>query len=161
MTPAIDAQAVAAFLYREARLADEHRYEEWLALWDDADICYWIPNGRDDPDPHREISITYDDRARLEDRIHRLSGRFAHAQRPQSRMRRLVSNIETTQPSAHLLHVESNFLLAELRHGSQDLFAGRAIHEIRLQADGSWRIAAKKVLLVNNDSFIDNLTFLV
>ena len=28
-------RAVEQFLYEEARLADDHRYEEWLGLWTD------------------------------------------------------------------------------------------------------------------------------
>jgi len=34
--------AVTEFLYMEARLADEARYAEWLALWTD-DAVYWGP----------------------------------------------------------------------------------------------------------------------
>ncbi len=39
------AQDVAEFLYREAELLDERRYEEWLALLAD-DIRYWMPMRR-------------------------------------------------------------------------------------------------------------------
>ncbi|MBI3797304.1 MAG: ring-hydroxylating dioxygenase subunit beta, partial [Deltaproteobacteria bacterium] len=28
-----DREQIEAFLYREARLIDEHRYGEWLSLW--------------------------------------------------------------------------------------------------------------------------------
>ena len=37
----IERSAVESFLYREARLMDAHRYDEWLALWDD-DATYWV-----------------------------------------------------------------------------------------------------------------------
>ena len=37
-----DRLQVEAFLYKEARLADESRYSEWEALVDD-DMHYWIP----------------------------------------------------------------------------------------------------------------------
>lgn len=153
--------AVETFLYQEARLADEHRYDEWLSLWQEEGVRYWIPNGIDDPDPARHISIAYDDRARLEDRIFRLKGKSAHAQRPKSRMRRLISNVEVFAPDATQARVECNFLLAEVRSGAQDLFNGRFIYELRVGDGGAWRIAGKKVLLVNNDEFIDNLTFLL
>src|SRR6266851_5295351 len=39
------AQDVAEFLYREAEILDERRYEEWLALLAD-DIRYWMPMRR-------------------------------------------------------------------------------------------------------------------
>src|SRR5215472_6982564 len=89
---AIDYRQVEQFLFHEALLMDEHRFDEWLALWDD-DALYWVPTGRDDLNPDREISLIYDDRIRLELRIARLKSGFAHAQDPRSRMRRLLSNI--------------------------------------------------------------------
>ena len=138
---------------------DEHRYDEWLALWTD-DALYWVPSGRDDIDPKREISLIYDDRVRLQVRITRLKSGFAHAQEPKSRMRRVVSNIVTQEAENGDIVVFSNFLLIELRRGKQDIFAGRTIHRLRPD-NGSFRLASKKVLLVNNDEHIDNLTFLI
>ena len=64
-----DHRAVAAFLYREARLADEARYAEWLALWTD-DGVYWVPATTDPvADPERHLSHVYDNRARIETRV--------------------------------------------------------------------------------------------
>ena len=156
---AVDRQQVEQFIYHEADLMDEHRYDEWLALWTD-DALYWVPSGRDDIDPKREISLIYDDRVRLQVRITRLKSGFAHAQEPKSRMRRVVSNIVTQEAEDGDVVVFSNFLLTELRRGKQDTFAGRTIHRLRPD-NGSFRLASKKVLLVNNDEHIDNLTFLI
>jgi len=156
---AVDRQQVEQFIYHEADLMDEHRYDEWLALWTD-DALYWVPSGRDDIDPKREISLIYDDRVRLQVRITRLKSGFAHAQEPKSRMRRVVSNIVTQEAENGDVVVFSNFLLTELRRGKQDTFAGRTIHRLRPD-NGSFRLASKKVLLVNNDEHIDNLTFLI
>jgi benzoate/toluate 1,2-dioxygenase beta subunit len=156
---AFDRQQVEQFLYYEAQLMDEHRYDEWLALWTD-DALYWVPTGRDDIDPKREISLIYDDRVRLQLRISRLKSGFAHAQEPKSRMRRIVSNIVVEKVEKGEILAYSNFLLAELRRGKQDLFAGRTIHRLRPH-EGSFKLIAKKVLLVNNDEPIDNLTFLL
>jgi benzoate/toluate 1,2-dioxygenase subunit beta len=156
---AVDRQQVEQFIYHEADLMDEHRYDEWLALWTD-DALYWVPSGRDDIDPKREISLIYDDRVRLQVRITRLKSGFAHAQEPKSRMRRVVSNIVTQEAENGDIVVFSNFLLTELRRGKQDTFAGRTVHRLRPD-NGSFRLASKKVLLVNNDEHIDNLTFLI
>jgi 3-phenylpropionate/cinnamic acid dioxygenase small subunit len=156
---AVDRQQVEQFIYHEADLMDEHRYDEWFALWTD-DALYWVPSGRDDIDPKREISLIYDDRVRLQVRITRLKSGFAHAQEPKSRMRRVVSNIVTQEAENGDIVVFSNFLLTELRRGKQDTFAGRTIHRLRPD-NGSFRLASKKVLLVNNDEHIDNLTFLI
>ena len=156
---AIDYRQVEQFLFHEAQLMDEHRFDEWLALWDD-DVLYWVPTGRDDVNPDREISLIYDDRIRLELRIARLKSGFAHAQEPRSRMRRLLSNIVIEEAGQSEIVAASNFMLIELRRGKQDVFAGRSIHRLRL-CDGGFKIVSKKVLLVNNDEPIDNLTFLI
>ena len=47
---------IEKFLFREARLMDEHRYDEWLALWT-GDAVYWVPCGHEDTDPLRQVSI--------------------------------------------------------------------------------------------------------
>ena len=156
---AFEREQVERFIYDEAQLMDEHRYDEWLALWTD-DALYWVPSGRDDIDPKREISLIYDDRVRLQVRIARLKSGFAHAQEPKSRMRRVVSNIVIEEVENGEILVQSNFLLVELRRGKQDLFAGRTMHRLRPH-DGSFKLVSKKVLLVNNDEYIDNLTFLI
>lgn len=156
---AFDRQQVERFLYDEAQLMDEYRYDEWLALWTD-DALYWVPTGRDDIDPEREISLIYDDRVRLQTRISRLKSGFAHAQEPKSRMRRVVSNIVIEEVENGEIITSSNFMLAELRRGKQDIFAGRTIHRLR-PYNGSFQLVSKKVLLVNNDEPIDNLTFLI
>ncbi len=155
----VDRQQIENFLYREARLMDEHAYDEWLSLWTE-DALYWVPCNDDDIDPQRHVSIIYDSRARLEDRIERLKSGAAYAQDPKSRLRRVVSNVESEEGDNGEVTVYSNFNLTELRRGRQDTFAGRTIYKLRPQG-ASFKIAYKKVLLVNNDEVIDNLTFLI
>jgi benzoate/toluate 1,2-dioxygenase subunit beta len=146
------------FLFHEAKLLDEHRYEEWLALWTD-DGLYWVPCNDDDADPARQAMIIYDNRARLDERIYRLTSGSAFAQQPRSRTWRLISNVQVRENRGDYL-VESNCIIAELRRSRQDIFAARIIHTLRPTGE-SFRIALKKVLLLNNDEPIDNLTFLV
>jgi benzoate/toluate 1,2-dioxygenase beta subunit len=156
---ATDYRAVENFLYREARLMDENAYAEWLALWAD-DALYWVPAGDDEIDPSRQVSTIYDDRKRLDARIRRLLSGNAHAQSPRSRMRRVISNIEIEESPAGEIATHSNFVLGEVRRGKQDLFIGRSIHKLR-PAENGFKMFFKKVLLVNNDEYIDNLTFLI
>lgn len=155
----IDRQRIEAFLFLEARLMDEHVYDDWLALWSD-DALYWVPANRDDIDSRREISIVYADRRRLEDRIARLKSGAAYAQDPPSRMRRLVSNVEVEEGPDGEVVVGANFLLVELRRHRQTTLAGRTIHTLRPDRD-SFKIVSKKVELLNNDEVIDNLSFLI
>jgi 3-phenylpropionate/cinnamic acid dioxygenase small subunit len=155
----VDRQKVESFLYREARLMDQHAYDEWLALWAD-DALYWIPSNEDDYDPERHISIVYETRSRLEDRIARLKSGAAFAQDPKSRLSRVVSNVEIENDSGAETIVHSTFNLTALRRGRVDIFAGRTIHKLRSYED-SFKMAYKKVLLINNDVVINNLTFLI
>jgi len=85
-----DRTAAVEFLYREARLADEARYADWLALWTD-DGVYWVPATTDPaagPDTH--ISHVYDNRARIDTRIKLLQTGHRYSQEPASLMRRLA-----------------------------------------------------------------------
>jgi benzoate/toluate 1,2-dioxygenase subunit beta len=157
---ALDFRLIENFLYREARLMDENAYQEWLALWAGDDICYWVPGSGSETDPDVQISIIYDNRKRLEGRIKRLASGYAYAQDPKSRMRRIISNIEVEQGPGGVITTWSNFTLGEFRRGKQDIFVGRTMHKLRPEAD-SFKILLKKVFLVNSDSYIDNLTFLL
>ncbi|MGH7988533.1 MAG: aromatic-ring-hydroxylating dioxygenase subunit beta [Candidatus Binataceae bacterium] len=155
----VDLREVERFLYREARLMDENAYDDWLALWTE-ELTYWVPCEEDDLQPENHISFIYDDRARLRARIARLKSGNAHAQDPKSRLCRVVSNIEVGELSPDDLEIRSKFVLGEVRRGKQDVFMGRTIHKLRRHPDGL-RMSFKKVMLVNSDEFIDNLTFLL
>ena len=154
-----DRRQVENFLYREARLMDEHAYDEWLALWT-YDALYWVPCNEDEFDPERHVSIVYENRARLEDRIERLKSGAAYAQDPKSRLSRVVSNVEVQKGDGAEILVHSTFNLTALRRNRIDIFAGRAIHKLRPEGD-CYKIAFKKVILITNDVVIRNLTFLI
>jgi 3-phenylpropionate/cinnamic acid dioxygenase small subunit len=157
---AVDRQQVENFLYREARLMDDNAYDAWLDLYA-ADALYWVPCNADDIDPARQISIYYDNRERLEERITRLKSGAAHAQEPKSRLLRLISNVEIGDAADNGdITVYANFHLTELRRSRQRLIAGRTQHKLR-PTDGSFKIVLRKVMLLTNDEVIDNLTFLI
>ena len=145
-------------LYAEARMLDELRYRDWLAMLT-SDATYWMPCNGDGVDPAREVTLVYDNFARLSDRVERLTSGVAHAQSPPSKTRRLVSNVQVDSTD-EAATVTSGFILYELRRGKERIFAGRYEHQMRFE-DGRWKVAAKKIVLVNNDEVIDNLTFIV
>lgn len=155
----VDEAAVHRFLYREARLQDEHRYEEWEGLLTD-DALYWVPANEDDPDPLTQVSFIYDNRQRIASRIRQLRTGRRHAQSPASRLRRIVGNIEIECVDATGIRVGSNFILAEFRRGIHRQWAGRAIHLLRPTEDG-FRLAMKKVLLIDNAAPVATLAFLI
>jgi len=156
-------QAVVDFLHREARLADEARYAEWLALWTD-DAVYWVPATTDPAaDPEKHLSHIYDNRGRLETRVKMLQSGFRYSQEPASLMRRLISNIEIARTPAGELIAESNFILGELAvQAAHEMhwWVGRTTHRLRV-VDGELRMCAKKVVLVNAAEPLPNLTFLI
>ena len=155
---AIDRTAVNQFLILEARLQDEHRYDDWEALWADEDTLYWVPM-REDTDPRCEVSYIYDNRSRLASRIRQLNTGARHSQAPQSRLRRLISNLEIDQADDGIT-VHSNFILLESRRKLLTTWGGRTTHLLTPDGD-SFRIKRKTVLLVNSDEAIGNLAFLV
>jgi benzoate/toluate 1,2-dioxygenase subunit beta len=156
---AVDRQSLEAFLYLEARLADEHRYDDWEALWAD-DGLYWVPSGKDDSDPSFEASIIYDNRRRINTRLNQLRTGLHWPQDPPSRMRRVISNIEVIEQDDELVTVEYNFFLVEIRTHLQTTWAGRTRMTVRSDGD-SWLIKLKKVMLVNNNEVMPHLTMIV
>ena len=155
----VDRAAVESFLYREARLMDESRYNEWLDLFTE-DALYWIPSNHEDVDPQRHVSIVYAHRPQLEAQVARLETGNAHTQVPPSRMRRVVSNVEVEPGENGEILAHAVFSLTELRRGAQHSVAGRSSYRLRPEGD-DFRIAYKKVELVAIDEVIDNLTFLI
>lgn len=150
------------FVYREARLADELRYDEWEALWTD-DAVYWVPANGDRIDPQQEMSIIFDNRARIATRIKQLGTGKRHAQTPPSRTRRLLANIELIEPETGQpddIGAGANFIVYESRERGVTLWAGRARYTLRRIGD-ELRLARKTVLLVDNDRPLPTMAFLV
>ncbi len=151
--------AVEQFLFREARLMDSNDYKGWLALWA-AECTYWLPSNDDDADPNEHIALIYEGHKQLEDRVWRLSGLHAHAQRPKSRLARVVSNVEVHSGGGDEITVYSTFVLCEIRKNETRFWAGRNRYVLVRDGDG-FLIKSKKVMLANNDTVIPNLTFII
>lgn len=169
MTAGIDEEVrreIEAFVYLEARLADESRYTEWEELVTD-DMHYWVPAGPASGDPADGLSYINDNRTRLNTRLRQLQTGKRHAQTPASPMRRIVSNIEVFEASpdgsGEAFGVGSNFVLYELAAQATRqlrIWPGRTTHRLR-RVDGQLRMTAKVVELVNATEAQPNLTFLL
>ena len=156
-------RAVEAFLYKEARFADEARYADWEALWTD-DAVYWVPATTDpEIDPNTHISHIYDNRQRIATRVKLLQSGHRYSQEPASSMRRLISNIEVEKNEDDTFVVGSNFLLVELsiqaKHETH-VWAGRTTHTLRW-VDATLKMSRKKVVLVNAAEPLPNMSFLI
>lgn len=153
-------QRLERFLAFEAALMDEHQYSDWMALWADDDILYWVPCNDDDQDPNTGIAIIYDNRTRLEERMMRLKDKAAHAYRPRAKLIRNITGVVPVARDGDELEVACSFVLGETRAGVQNIWFGKCLY--RLHDTGTqYRIRSKKVMLLNNDEAMPNLTFLV
>ena len=151
--------AVQAFIFKEARLQDEHQYEAWEALWTD-DAVYWVPANGDNIDPEQEMSIIYDNRSRIALRVKQLLTGKHFTQTPQSRLRRLVSNIEIMDQTGPDIVVGCNSMIFESSLRDDTVWVARNEYRLR-EVDGELRLAYKKVMLVNNEKALYTLSFLI
>jgi 3-phenylpropionate/cinnamic acid dioxygenase small subunit len=158
MKTTLDSREIEQFLYYEAALLDEHKYEEWLELFTE-DSVYWIPAGREERNPEKVTSFIYDNRQQLARRVRRLLHPAVHCQTPASQTSHLIANVRVDELGGREIQVHSTFALFESRLDDQRAFSGRCEHRLR-RADSSWRIATKTVKLVNSHAVFSNLTFL-
>jgi benzoate/toluate 1,2-dioxygenase beta subunit len=140
-------------LEREARLLDQGRFEDWLAMYS-AQCIYWIP-ATPGGDPRREVAVAFDDRRRLEDRVYRLRTGHAWSQAPASRTVRLVGNVEAFQWKEDALLVRSNLLVSDFRTGETRFWSGWCGHRLRLTG-GRYEIEVRQVNLVDCDQNLRN-----
>jgi 3-phenylpropionate/cinnamic acid dioxygenase small subunit len=165
-------QDVADFLYREAELLDERRYEEWLALLAD-DIRYWMPMRRNVKlgDEAREFTrsgadINWFDEGKdtLSRRVKQILTGIHWAEEPVSRISHLVSNVQLVEatPSvedAQEVTVKCRFLIYRNRVETEtDILVGKREDVLRRAGD-DWRIARRKIVLDQNVLLSKNLTF--
>ncbi|HEX7928041.1 MAG TPA: aromatic-ring-hydroxylating dioxygenase subunit beta [bacterium] len=153
-----------AFLYLEARLADESRYDEWEALITD-DMHYWVPKGTADHDPSERIAYINDNRSRLATRIRQLGTGKRFSQTPPSPMRRVLSNVEVLEADDRKgeYRVAANFVLYEVvaqTTGELRIWPGRATWRLRRVA-GRLCMSQKIVELVTSQLPQSNMAFIL
>ena len=153
--PEWDRQDCEDFLLHEARLLDEARFDEWLALFT-PDAQYWVPSEPDQQSPHDTVSLMYDDRRLLETRVRRLASPRIYSQEPRSRTSRMIANVTVVESDGNASIVRSKFQLLEYRRETQRIFGGTALHRLVRGSDGI-QIAWKRVDLVNCDAPLEGL----
>jgi benzoate/toluate 1,2-dioxygenase beta subunit len=159
MQTAITDSAVTAFLYQEARLADQAKYEEWFGLWAAGDIVYWVAP-RADTDPKREVSLVYDNRDRLEQRVARWESGFAWVQDPRSKTNRIVGNVEVVELRANSVTARANVHICVSRRGRSEILVEHVTY--RLDFNGTdYSIVEKKVVLLDEDAPVGNINFVL
>jgi benzoate/toluate 1,2-dioxygenase beta subunit len=155
-TPGLDLHRCEQFLIHEARLLDEAKFDDWLALFT-PDAWYWVPIESDQADPHETVSLIYDDRRLLETRVRRLASPRMYSQEPRSRTSRIVGNVTIEASDRNACTVRSKFMMIEYRREQQRIFGGTALHGL-VRAGSGIMIAWKRVDLVNCDAPLDGIT---
>src|ERR1700693_397299 len=119
----LDLQHCEQFLLHEARLLDDGKFDDWLALFT-PEAWYWVPSEPGQADPLETVSLIYDDRRLLETRVRRLASPRMYSQEPRSRTSRIVGNVTIEDAEGRAATVRSKFLMIEYRREQQRLFAG-------------------------------------
>lgn len=148
------------FLYAEARMLDEGRFDEWLALWL-PDGKYWMPLDYAQTDPIHQTSLLYEDLFMLKLRVERLKGARTFSQKPKSRCLHVLNrpDVDERDDAAGRYVTVTRMHYVETRLDDQFLLALTARHELAL-VDGALRIAGKRVDILNCDAAFSNIQLL-
>ena len=149
----IDAEVVR-FLYREARLLDEKRWDEWFSLFCE-DGHYWVPLTRDQPDAEFHTSLAYEDTLLLRLRIERLRRR-PPSQHPESWSQHVLQAPEIESRDGTGWLTRTAFFYAESRGDAMQVLTGVAQHQL-VEQEGGLRIRLKRVNLLNCDAALPSI----
>ena len=147
------------FLYSEARLLDKRRFREWQQLFDD-EFIYWVPANDPEADPVENCSIIYAGPGELEDRLQRAESGYFWAGDPPFKTLHLVSNVTSSAAPEGSWLVESNLVLYIYRENDQrrdvpmNNLPALCEHQLIKNESGDWKIAYKKVTLLNCDGVL-------
>lgn len=140
----------AELVAHEARLLDERRHDEWLALFAD-DGRYWVPlQGAAQDEGAAHNALADEDLLLLRLRIERLKSPRAHSQHPPSRCQHVLqaSVVVHEDASAGTCEVRTPFIYMEARGERQLTLAGTCVHRL-VKAGSDWRIRLKRVNLLD------------
>jgi len=145
------------FVYTEARLIDEKRFEEWHDLFAE-DARYWIPLTRGQQSGLTENSLMFEDKLLLKLRIERLRNPHAYSQAQPSWCQHVLEapGIEDRGAATGVAVMRTPFLYLESRGDHSQIYAGVAWHHLKV-VNQRLAIAMKKVELVNCDAALPSL----
>lgn len=158
--------SVQEFYFTEATILDEHRFHEWLALWNPDGARYWAPvrrtrEGHDDFTSPGELGLFEDDFMTLGLRVAAMTAPSAWAENPPSRTRRLVTNVQAAHAEDGTVSATSNFLVYRSRLESiEHLFVGCRTDVLEPAEHTGWRIRERTVLLDHSSFRTDNISVL-
>jgi 3-phenylpropionate/cinnamic acid dioxygenase small subunit len=148
---------LVAFVYREARLIDEKRLEEWYELFAD-DARYWIPLTRNQVSGLTENSLMFEDKLLLKLRIQRLRNPNAYSQAEPSYCQHVLQlpQIEDRGEGTGVAVTRTPFVYVESQRDAQQIYAGVAWHHL-VRAAGALKIRLKKIQLLNSEAALPSI----
>ena len=164
-------EEIEQFLYREAELLDDRRYEEWLALFAE-DAQYFMPMRRNVPhdEPEREFTrdgfdVNWFDEGKdtLTRRVKQILTGIHWAEEPPSRICHMISNVQVVTatppgPTSGEVTVKSRFLVYRNRVETETDFLVGKREDLLRRVNGGWQIARRKIILDQNVLLAKNLT---
>jgi 3-phenylpropionate/cinnamic acid dioxygenase small subunit len=150
---------VEQFLYHEAALLDERRFDDWLELLAD-DIHYHMPirrnvkfgqQSRENTNAEFEISWFDEGKRTLSGRVRQIMTGVHWCEEPFSRIRHIVSNVQVVAVRDEEVDVKSNFFVWQNRLQDEvNLFVGRREDVLRSDAKTGWKVRKRLILLDQN-----------
>lgn len=158
---------VSDFLYREADLLDERRYEEWLDMLAD-DYHYSVPlrvnveysenDLRNSTRPGRDICWFDEPKSTVELRVQQLLTGVHWAEEPVSRVSHVITNIRIVEERLPEVSLSSRFIVYRNRVSDEtDFFVGQRKDTLRKEG-GDWKVTKRTLLLDQTVLLAKNLS---
>ncbi|RIJ16595.1 3-phenylpropionate/cinnamic acid dioxygenase subunit beta [Henriciella mobilis] len=150
--------SIQNFLYTEALLLGERKFEDWLMLLAE-DLSYFMPvrqnvSSRDldkEATSKGQLALFDETKTSLAMRVKRLATGRAWAEEPPSRTCHIVSNVLVSQlPTENEFQVTSCFLIYRTRlERDLEIFAGKRLDKIRRteRTSHGWEIFSRNINL--------------
>lgn len=150
-------QDLVDFVYAEARLLDERRYDAWYALFTE-DGYYWVPLAPGQTDPINHTSLAYEDKLLLRLRIERLKPPGPFSQHPESRAHHLLQRpeVERSDHAGNAFLTRTQLHYTETRGDEQLILVGTVFHHLTVE-DGRLRIKLKRIDILNCDAALPSI----
>lgn len=141
---------VVDFLYREAELLDNYRFEEWLETLHE-DLVYKMPvrlslMPKDGTGLVEEMDFLDETKNSMVTRIRRLQTEQAWAEQPGSRTRHVVANVRAWSDGGEELRVTSAFICTRTRADNPyDIFTGER-HDVLAGSGADLRLKRREII---------------
>lgn len=155
------------FLYMEAELLDERKFNDWLDLIAE-DIRYYMPirrnvkfgeQERENTSDKSDVSWFDEGKVTLAGRVRQINTGLHWAEEPLSRVCHMVSNVQVLGVQGDEVKVKSRFFVYRNRlQDETDFFIGKREDILRRDPDTGWKIAKRTIILDQNVLLAKNVT---